>query len=65
MKDKDTAMATVKATEIGKNSDDNYDGASRTATRTTSPGCTSRLETSPLPWHSVSVAMRVRKNWNN
>ncbi len=62
---KDTVTATVKATEIGKNNAANDDGASRTATRTTSPGGTSMLETSPLPWHSVSVAMTVRKNWNN
>ncbi len=63
--EKDTAAATVKATEIGKNNNDDDDGASRTATRTTSLGCTSRLEPSPLPWHSVSVAMTVRKKLNN
>jgi hypothetical protein len=60
-----TATATVKAAEKDENKANDNDCASRTATRTTSPGCTSRLETSPLPWHSVLVAMTVRKNRNN
>jgi hypothetical protein len=45
----DTATAMAKAMGIGKNNADDDYGASRTATGTTSPGCTSRLETSPLP----------------
>jgi hypothetical protein len=61
----DTATATVKATEKDENNAADDDGASRKATRTTSPGRTSRLETSLLAWHSVSVAMTVEKNRNN
>ncbi len=61
----DTATATLKATEKDEINADDNNGASRTATRTTSPGCTLRLETSLLPWHSVSVAMTVRRNRNN
>jgi hypothetical protein len=57
----DTATVMVKATEKDKNNTGNNNGVSRTATKTTSPGCTSRVETSPLTWHSVSVGMMVRK----
>ncbi len=56
----ETARAMVKATEKDENNAAADDGTSRTATRTTSAGCTSRLETSPLPW----LAGTVRKNRN-
>ena len=57
----DTATAISKAMEKHEINTDDDDGASGTATKTSSPGCTLRLETSPMPWHSVLVAMMVRK----
>ncbi len=61
----DTVTATVKTTEKDENNANNDNGKSRIATKTASPGMHLEAETSPLPWHSVSVAMTVRRNRND
>ncbi len=61
----DTATATVKSTEKDENNANDNDGELRIATKNSKPGTHLEAETSSLPWHSVSVAMTVRRNRNN